>query len=110
MNYKPVSFEKFKKEALDDSETKTGYEELEEEFALIMELIKARKIARKTQHEVAKHMHTSQAMIARIENGFNEKRHSPTLGTVRKYAKAVGCRLSIKLIPEITIKTPAPFL
>lgn len=98
MGYKPVSFEKFKKEVLKNSETKTAYNELEEEFNLIVELIKARKIAHKTQQEVAQCMHTSQAMVARIENGFNEKRHSPTLGTIRKYAKAVGCKLLIKLV------------
>lgn len=100
MTYKPVSFEKFKEEALRDPAVKSGYDELEEEFSLIAELIKARKIARKTQQDVAKSMHTSQAMIARIENGFSEKRNSPTLGTIRRYARAVGCRLSIKLIPE----------
>ena len=92
MNYKPMSFEKFKKEALSDPEVKIGYDELKEEFALISELIKARKKANKTQNEVAKNMCTSQAMIARIENGFNEKRHSPTFSTIRKYAKAVDCR------------------
>ena len=100
MSYKPIPFKKFKEEALKDPKVKAGYEELEEEFALIAELIKARKRAHKTQQEVAKCMSTSQAMIARIENSFCEKRNSPTLGTVRKYARAVGCRLSIKLIPE----------
>lgn len=100
MSYKPVPFEKFKQEALRDPVVKTGYDDLEEEFTLIAELIKARKIARKTQQDVAECMHTSQAMIARIENGFSEKRNSPTLGTIRRYARAVGCRLSIKLIPE----------
>jgi len=96
VSYKPIPFKKFKEEALKDPKVKAG----EEEFALIAELIKARKRAHKTQQEVAKCMSTSQAMIARIENSFCEKRNSPTLGTVRKYARAVGCRLSIKLIPE----------
>lgn len=100
MSYKPVAFKKFKREALKNAETRASYEELEEEFALIASLIKARKIARKTQQEVANKMHTSQSMVARIENSFNEKRNSPTLGTIRKYARAVGCKLTIKLVPE----------
>lgn len=100
MNYKPIPFEKFKKEVLKKPDALARYEELEEEFALFAELIKARKIAHKTQREVAEKMQTSQAMVARIENSFNDKNHSPTLRTIRKYAKAVGCRLSVKLIPE----------
>lgn len=100
MSYKPILFKKFKDEANKNPETKAEYACLEEEFALIAELIKARKMAHKTQQEIAEYMHTSQAMIARLENSFNEKRHSPTLGTVRKYARAVGCRLCIRLVPE----------
>jgi len=100
MGYKPVSFKKFKETALKDARIKAGYDELEEEFALITELIKARKVASKTQEEVAKSMRTSQAMVARIENAFSGKGHSPTFDTIRRYARAVGCRLSIKLIPE----------
>ncbi|MFA6409370.1 MAG: helix-turn-helix transcriptional regulator [Gammaproteobacteria bacterium] len=100
MGYKPVPFKKFKKKVLKNPEAKNRYEALEEEFALIAELVKARKIAHKTQSEVAGKMKTSQAMIARIENGFNGKSHSPTLNTIRKYARAVGCKLHIKLIPE----------
>ena len=42
-SYKPVPFKKFKKKALENPKVKAGYEELEEEFALIAELIKARK-------------------------------------------------------------------
>lgn len=99
MKYNPVLFEKFKEESLRDPKTKLWYEEFEEEFTIIVELIKARKIANKTQLDVAKQMHTSQAMVARIENSFAKKRHSPTLGTVVKYARAVGCRLNVKLVP-----------
>ncbi|OGT06014.1 MAG: hypothetical protein A2103_00550 [Gammaproteobacteria bacterium GWF2_41_13] len=100
MGFDPVSFDSFKKEALKDPKFKKEYDALKEEFDLITELIKARKSARKTQQEVAEKMHTSQAVIARLESGFNGKYHSPTLGTIKKYANAVGCRISIKLIPK----------
>ena len=100
MSYKPVSFRKFKKEALTNPKVKAAYDELEDEFTLMAEMIKARKMVHKTQHEVAKDMHTSQAVVARVESGFGLMKHSPTLATLKKYAKAVGCKLSIKLIPE----------
>lgn len=98
--YKPVKFKKFEKEALKDSKVRAAYDELEAEFALMAEMIKARKIARKTQQEVAAKMHTSQAVVARIESGYGQQQHSPTLNTLKKYAKAVGCKLLIKFIPE----------
>lgn len=100
MSYKPVSFENFEKEALKDPKVRAAYEELEAEFTLIAEMIKARKIAHKTQQEVAVQMHTSQAVVARIESGYGQQKHSPTLSTLKKYAKAVGCKLLIKLVPE----------
>jgi len=100
MAYNPVSFKKFEKEALKEPNVRLAYEELEEEFALFAEMIKARKMAQKTQKDVAKQMHTSQAAVARIESGFSQISHSPTLNTLKKYAKAIDCRLTIKLTPE----------
>ncbi len=100
MSYKPVSHKDFKKKAFAKPGVLEGYNELEEEFAMIAELIKARKMAGKSQTEIAKQMHTTQSTIARLEAGFDRERHSPTLDTLKRYAKALGCRLSIKLIPE----------
>lgn len=99
-HYKPVAHKKFKKEALQDPVIRQAYEELADEFALIAEMIKTRKIARKTQQEVATEMHTSQAVVARIENGFSYQQHSPTFNTLKKYAQALGCHLLIKLVPD----------
>lgn len=99
-SFKPIAHEKFKKQALRNSKVRQAYEELEDEFALVAEMIKTRKMTCKTQKEVAEDMHTSQAVVARIENGFGYAQHSPTLNTLKNYANALGCRLSIKLIPS----------
>lgn len=53
--YKPVPHKKFKKEILQNPKVHQAYEELENEFALIAEMIKTRKMTRKTQHAIAKH-------------------------------------------------------
>lgn len=98
--YKPVSHEKFEQKAFAIPGMQKGYNKLAEEFAMVAELIKARKMAGKTQKEVAKKMNTSSSVIARLEGGINQKRHSPTLETIRKYARAVGCTVLIKLIPS----------
>ena len=100
MNYNPVGHEDFKKEVLSNPKILQAYNELEDEFSLIAELLKARKMAGQSQTELAKKMHTTQSTVARLEAGFGRKRHSPTLDTLKRYAKAVGCKLSIKLVPE----------
>lgn len=100
MKYGPIRYKKFEKEALKDSEVHKSYDELEEEFTLAMELIKARKRVRKSQQEVAKQMQTSQATIARIESGYGQKKHSPSIKTLRRYAKAVGCKVLITFVPK----------
>ena len=87
----------FKKIVLKDSGVREAYDQLEEEFALVAELIKARKIAGKTQSEVADLMHTSPSVISRLEGGSQTIKHSPSVDTLRRYAQAVNCKLKITL-------------
>jgi len=75
------------------------YDALEDEFALLDELLKARKKAGMTQEDVARAMNTKAPAVARIESGGGSQKHSPSIETLRKYAKAVGCRLKINLEP-----------
>lgn len=101
---KRPTHESFKKEALKNTSVKQSYEELEEEFALVAELIRARKMKGKSQKDVAKSMKTTPSVVSRLEAGLGKQRHSPSLATLRRYAKALGCHLSIKLIPDATNK------
>lgn len=93
-----ISHEKLKKTALRRPGVKKEYDALEEEFGLFEEMIKARLKSGKTQEDVAKAMKTSTSVVGRLETGGGVRRHSPTLDTLRKYAKAIGCDLQIKLI------------
>lgn len=86
------SFGAFKKKMLKNPETRKEYDALEEEFALINELLGARSKAKLSQAQVAKRMGTSQSAVARIESG-----HTPSLTSLRKYAHAVGRKVEIKL-------------
>lgn len=83
-----------------DPEFKKEYEQLETEFQLFDELLKARKQAGLTQADVANRMGTKTSAIARLEAGGGSNKHSPSVATLRKYAEAVGCRLEIKLIQQ----------
>src|SRR5438874_2977558 len=87
----------FVKKMLGDPEVKAEYDAQEEEFALLDELLKARRQAGLTQAEVAARMGTKPPAVARLEAGGGSQRHSPSLATLRKYAQAVGCRLEIRL-------------
>ena len=86
------------KEWKQDPVFKKEYDGLEEEFLLFDEMLKARQKAGLSQAEVAEKMGTKTPAIARLEAGGGNKKHSPSITTLRKYAKAVDCHLEIKLI------------
>src|SRR6266702_3734318 len=85
---------------LKEPAVKAEYVALAEEFALLDELLKARRRAGLTQAEVAARMGTKTPAVARLEGGGGIHQHSPSIATLRKYAQAVGCRLEIRLRPR----------
>ena len=68
-----------------------------EEFALLDALLKARQAAGLTQAQVAKRMGTQAPSIARLERALATGKHSPSVATLRKYAKACGKRLILQI-------------
>jgi|688.fasta_scaffold817516_2 transcriptional regulator with XRE-family HTH domain len=102
--------EQLMKAALARPRVKQEYEALEEEFALLKVLIKARLEAGKTQEQIAKEMGTTTSVVGRLETGGGKQKHSPTVATLQKYAHAVGCALQLKLVrcsKKETTKTKA---
>ena len=93
-----MSHTHLKKELLQDPCVLKQYEDLKEEFQLIHEMLNARKAANLTQEKVAQSLHTTKSAISRIESLYLEEQPSPTFATLKKYAHAVNCKLSIKLI------------
>lgn len=71
-----------------------AYAEADAEYAVIEAMIDARAQAGLTQEALAERMGTTQSAIARLEGG----RVSPTVETLRKYAKAVGKRLRVEMV------------
>lgn len=72
------------------------YNALEEEFALIEALIKARSIANLTQEQVAERMQTSQSYVAKLEGG----RINPTVKALKRYAEATGTKLRFDFVRD----------
>lgn len=80
-----------------------AYAALEDEYAALGELLRARRNAGMTQAEVAERMGVAQASVARLESSAGSRKHAPSLSSLRRYADAVGCELRITLAPK-----PAP--
>ena len=78
-----------------DPEYRKEYDALEEEFALMAEVAKARARAGLSQAELAKRMKTTQSAVARLESG----RGLPSTRTLARFAKATGHRLKISFEP-----------
>lgn len=86
-----------KAKALQNPDVRQAYDALEEQYALVREMLLARTAAGLTQAEVAQRMDTQAPAVARLEKGG---KHSPSVETLRKYARAVGCKLEIRLVPD----------
>ena len=87
---------RFRTKALRRPAVRTAYDELDDEFAFLDEVLKARAQAGLTQAEVAERVGTTQSAIARLESGA--RKHSPSIATLQRYARALGYRVQIKLI------------
>ena len=83
------------KKWMKDPEYRKEYDALEEEFALMMEIAKARSRSGVSQAELARRMQTTQSTIARLESG----RGLPSTRTLGRFAKATGHRLRISFEP-----------
>ena len=83
------------KDMAESQEYRDAYAALDDEFALIDALIRARTHAQLSQAEVASRMGTTESVVSRLESG----RVKPSTRTLERYAKATGHKLRISLEP-----------
>lgn len=84
---------------LENPGVRAEYDRLErEEFAILDEMLAARREAGLTQAQIAERMGTKAPAVARLEGALASGRHSPSLETLRKYAAALGKRLEVHLV------------
>jgi len=98
LEYRSVSHDHdaFLEKALKRKGFDEAYDSLEDEYLLVRELLGARARAGLTQEEVAESMGTTKSAVSRLEAAG---KHSPSVGTLKKYAHAVGCDVEIRLVP-----------
>ena len=90
-----TTLKKLKKRLMKDREFREEYARVDNDFAVIEALIRARTAAKLTQEELAGRLGTTQSAFARLEGGGV----SPSFATLRRYAEATGTRLEVRLIP-----------
>jgi len=93
-----MNHDELKKKALEVNAVRDEYDSLEPEFTLLREILKARQKKGLSQAEVAKRMGTKSPAVTRFESSLTSGKHSPSISTVKKYAKALDCRLEIRLV------------
>lgn len=92
---KTTTLNELKKRYMEDPEFREAYALVDEEYALVETLVRARTAANLTQEEVARRIGTTQSAVARLEGG----KVSPSFATLRRYAEATGTRLTVGLVP-----------
>jgi len=88
-----IPFEAFKARLLADPKVRAEYDALAPEFAIAVELMKARLRAGLSQAELAARMGTSQSTIARLESGQT----LPSTKTLLRFAEATGSKVQVRL-------------
>lgn len=90
---KKTRAERFIEEQLDDPEVTASFREDLEELRLAVQIAQLREKRGLTQTQLAAQLHTSPAVISRIENGSNVE-----LKTLQKILRVLRARLSVEPI------------
>ena len=77
---------------------KAAWEALDEEYATLAALLAARQQAGLTQEDVAARMGTTKSAVSRLEASLRCDKGSPSLATLRKYARACGKKLVVRMV------------
>jgi len=96
--YRPVAHDhdEFLARAMKRKGFAEAYAERADEYRLARELLAARARAGLTQEQVAASMGTTKSAVSRLEGPGT---HSPSVETLKRYARAVGCEVEVRLVP-----------
>lgn len=99
LKQKMLTHDQLMRKMLQKPAVKKAVDELNRtEFAILDEILAARKAAGLTQAQIAKRMGTQTPAIARLESALATGKHSPSLNTLKRYAEALGKRVEVHLV------------
>ncbi len=90
-----MKFDEVLNEELKNPEFKKEWDSLEEEYKLMSAMADMRKELNVSQKELSLRTGISQGDISKLEKGVG----NPSLKTLKKIAKGLGCKLQIQFIP-----------
>lgn len=94
-----LTYDEMKTKMLENPAVRAEYDRIErDEMPMLDTILTARKEAGLTQAQVAERMGTKATAVARLEAALLSGKHSPSISTLRKYAKALGKRLEVHLV------------
>jgi len=97
--YQPVPHDAaFREQLLSNPAVKADYDANITTYAILDEILSARREAGLTQAQIAERMGTKASAVARLESALVSGKHSPSIDTLRKYAAAVGKKLEVHLV------------
>jgi len=97
--YQPVPHDAaFREQLLSNPAVKADYDANIAKYAILDEILSARREAGLTQAQVAERMGPKASAVARLESALVSGKHSPSIDTLRKYAAAVGKKLEVHLV------------
>ena len=88
-----INLAQMKARVLSNPDALAEYESQAPEYQIAHELLAARTRAGLSQAEMARRMQTTQSAVSRLESG----KTLPSLRTLNSYARAMGCKVVIKL-------------
>lgn len=98
-SYQPVPHDAvFREQLLANPAVQAAFDASAVEYAILEEMLGARRAAGLTQAQVAERMGTKAPSVARLESALASGKHSPSIETLQKYAKALGKRLEVHLV------------
>ena len=89
-----MNWNEYKANKLENPEFKQAYDELEVEYAIMNEMLKAREELGMSQQELSTKTGITQPDISKLENG----KANPSIGTLKKIAGAFGKKLVVQFV------------
>ena len=89
-----MKWNEYKAQKLGNPEFKQAYDELEVEYAIMNEMLKAREELGMSQQELSTKTGITQPDISKLENA----KANPSIGTLKKIAGAFGKKLIVQFV------------
>ena len=89
-----MKWNEYKAKKLEKPEFKQAYDELEVEYAIMNEMLRAREELGMSQQELSTKTGITQPDISKLENG----KANPSIGTLKKIAEAFGKKLLVQFV------------